>query len=229
MAALRVKGVAVSVADAVSTIVSRNYVVYESLKLKIVNYHALASKISAEVEEMTGKEANIETIVVAIKRFSDDLPIGKMEEMPAILKDAKLSLAGGVVDVTIRTKGTPTLQILQDVLKLSPKFVGVPNIFQLLNSVKVIAEEEDVQLLNSALSTRYSLSFIRHVAKIIIRVPPTSEKVPGIASFITELLYRNGVSIIDAFLGYEDIVLIVQEKFVPKAYQALSEEISEKF
>ena len=62
----------------------------------------------------------------------------------------------------------------------------------------------------------------------ITRVPPASEKVPGIASFITELLYRNGVSIIDAFLGYEDIVLIVQEKFVPKAYQALSEEISEK-
>ena len=223
-----VKSATVSITDAVSAIILRNYVVYESLKLKIVNYHALAAKIAGEVEDMTGREANIETIVVAIKRFSDRLPVGKMEEMPAILKDAKLSLAGGVVDVTIRTKGTPTLQILQDVLKLSPKFVGVPNIFQLLNSVKVIAEEEDVRLLDRALSARYSLSFIRNVAKIIIRVPPASQKVPGIASFITELLYRNGVSLIDAFLGYEDIVLIVQEKFVPKAYQALSEEISEK-
>ncbi len=60
-----------------------------------------------------------------------------------------------------------------------------------------------------------------------IRLSPSAEKVPGIASFITELLYRNGVSILDAFLSYEDVILIVQERLGPKAYQVLSEKISE--
>ena len=73
------QGNGVPVSDAVSTIILRNYVVYEALKLKIVNYHAVASRISAEVDELTGKKANIETIVVAIKRFSDRQSEGKMD------------------------------------------------------------------------------------------------------------------------------------------------------
>ena len=226
MVALALRGTVVSITDAVSTIILRNYVVYESLKLKIVNYHALASRISSEVDELTGKKANIETIVVAIKRFSDGLSEGKMRAMSATLKDAKLNLAGGVVDMTIGGNGTETHQILRDVLKLTLKFNVKPNVFQLPNSVKVIAEEEDALLLDRALPRRYSSSLRKNVAKITIRMPPASEKVPGIASFITELLYRNGVSILDAFLGYEDIVLIVQGKSGPKAYEVLSEEIS---
>jgi hypothetical protein len=221
------QGNVVPVSDAVAEIILRNYVVYEALKLKIVNYHAVASRISSEVEELTGKKANIETIVVAIKRFSDRLSESKMEEMSAILKGARLNLAGGVVDATIGAKGAEAHQVIEAILKLESKFSGTPNIFQLPNSVKVIAEEEDALLLEGQLSKKYPLSLKRSVAKITVRMPPAAEKVPGIVSFITELLYRNGVSILDGFLSSEDIVMIVQEKFGPKAYQVLSEEISE--
>jgi hypothetical protein len=221
------QGSTASVSDAVSTIILRNYVVYESLKLKIVNYHALASKISSEVEELTGKEANIETMVVAIKRFSDGLSEGEMEEMSAVLKGARLNLAGGLAGVTVAAKGAQTNQALQDILKLTSKLSGTLNTFQLPNSVKVIAEEEDALLLKEALSRTYPLSLKTDIAKVTVRLPQAAEKVPGIVSFITELLYRNGVSILDAFLSYEDIVMIVQEKSGPKAYQVLSEKISE--
>ena len=221
--ALEVAGA--SVPDAVSTIIMHNHVVYESLKLGIVNYHALASRISQEVEELTGKKASINTIVVAIKRFSDSLPKEKITELATIRRDAKLALAGAVVDVTIATKAVPTLEILESVLEHVPKLVGVPNIFQLPNSVKVLAEEDDAEIIRKELSKRYSLLLRSNLAKISLRIAHTAEKVPGIASFITELLYRNGINILDAFLGYEDIVMIVEEKFGPKAYQLLSEEI----
>ncbi len=216
----------VPVSEAVSTIISRNYVILESLKLKIVNYHALASKISSEVEELTGKKAKMATIVVAIKRFSDGLGEARIEEMSASLKDSKLNLAGGMVEVTVRGKATQPSQILQDFLKLEDKFSGTPYVFQLPNSVKIIAEEEDAKLLEEMLWGNYETSFKKNVAKITIRLFPSAEKVPGIASLITELLYRNGVSMLDAFLSYEDVVLIVQERLGPKAYQVLSEEIS---
>ena len=147
--------------------------------------------------------------------------------MSAILKGARLNLGGGVVDATIGAKGAEAPEVIQVILKLTSKFSGTPNIFQLPNSVKVIAEEDDALLIERALSGRYPLSLKKSVARITIRMPPAAEKVPGIVSFITELLYRNGVSILDAFLSYEDIVMIVHEKFGSKAYQVLSEEISE--
>jgi len=216
----------VPVSEAVSTIISGNYVVLEPLKLKIVNYHALASKISSEVEELTGKRANIATIVVAIKRFSDSLAEGSIEELSASLKDSKLELMGGMVDVTIVGKAAQHHQILQEFLKLESGFRGSPYVFQLPNSVKIIAEEEDAKLLEKALWGNYETSFKRDVAKITIRLSPSEEKVPGVASIITELLYRNGVTILDAFLSYEDVVLVMQERLGAKAYQVLSEEIS---
>jgi hypothetical protein len=217
---------AVTVSEAVSTVISSNYVVLESLKLKIVNYHQLASKISPEVEELTGKKAKLATIVVAIMRFSDGLAEGRIEQMSASLKGSKLNLAGGMVDMRVGVKGAQHRQILQDFLKLEESFSGTPYIFQLPSSVKIIAEEEDAKLLEKMLWGNYETSVTRNLAKVTIRLSPSAKKVPGIASFITELLYRNGVGILDAFLGYEDVVLVMQERLGPKAYQVLNEEIS---
>ncbi len=215
----------VSVPDAVSTIIMRNHVLYESLRLKVVNYHALAAKISHEVEELTAKTVNLDTVVVAIKRFSDNLREEKLTEVALILKDAKLSLVSGVADVTIAAKSVSTIEILEQVLKLVPKLSAIPNIFQLPNSVKVLTEEDDAEIMKKELSRQYSLLLRSNMAKVSIRISPTGEKIPGIASFITDLLFRNGINLIDAFLGYEDIVMIVEEKFGPRTYQLLSEEI----
>jgi len=220
------KGNGVPVSEAVSSVISRNYVVLESLKLKIVNYHQLASRISPEVEELTGKKANAGTIVVAIKRFSDGLGEGRIEEFASSLKDSKLDLAGGMVDVKVGAKAAQHRQILQDFLKLEERFSGTPYVFQLPNSVKIIAEEGDAKLLEEVLGGNYETAVVRDVAKITIRLPPSAKKVPGITSFITELLYRNGISILDAFLSYDDVVLIMQERLGARAYQVLSEEVS---
>ena len=216
----------VPVSEAVSKVISGNYVVLEGLKLKIVNYHALASMISAEVEELTGKKALMTTIVVAIKRFSDGLVRGRVENLSAGLKDAKLELAGGMVDMTVVGKAAQHHQFLQVFLKLQGKFSGTPYVFQLPNSVKIIAEEKDAKLLEETLWGNYETSLKKNVAKITIRLSPSAEKVPGITSYITELLFRNGVSILDAFLSYEDVVLVTQERMAAKAYQVLTEEIS---
>lgn len=219
-------GNGVSVSEAVSIAISKNYVVLESMKLKIVNYHRLASRIAPEVEELTGRKAKTATIVVAIKRFSDGLGEGRIEEMSASLKGSKLDLAGRMVEVRVEAKTAQHRQILRDFLKLEERFNAIPYIFQLSNSVKLIAEEEDAQLLEEVLGGNYDTAVVRDLAKITIRLSTSAKKLPGIASFITELLYRNGISILDAFLSYDDVVLVMQERLGSKAYQVLSEEIS---
>ena len=45
-----------------------------------------------------------------------------------------------------------------------------------------------------------------------------------IAAYITDLLYRNGINIVNAFLGYEEIILILDESDGPRAYTTLEEE-----
>ena len=211
----------VSVSESVAAIMMGNHLLYEALKLKIVNYHALAERIRGDVEKMTGHKASVASMVVAIKRFADNLE-DTGTEVTKILKDAKLSLVGRAADVTIEGKGASTLTILADLLKMSPKFVGSPNILQLPHSVKVLAEEDDAAIVKKELSSKYNVRVVGDAAKVVVRIPQRAETVPGIAAFITELLYRNGISMIDVFYGYEDLLLVVEEKQGPRAYEVLS-------
>jgi len=213
-----------SISEAVSSIMMENHLLYEALKLRIVNYHALAERVKKDVEELTGRKVSVASIVVAIKRFSDGLE-GNGTEVAKILKDAKLSLVGRAADLTIEGRGVPTIRILGDLLKISPKFVGSPNILQLPSSVKVLADLEDAQIIKEELSDRYSVTITGQAAKIVVRMSQKAEKVPGIAAFITELLYRNGISMLDMFYGYEDLLLVVEERLGPKAYQVLASKI----
>lgn len=65
----------------------------------------------------------------------------------------------------------------------------------------------------------------RNVAKLSILLSPRAERTPGIASYITELFYRNCINIVDAFLGHSDIIMIVDGNDGHVAYEALQKEI----
>src|SRR5438132_1436579 len=91
----------VSVPEAVREILTRNYPVYQCLKMKPMNFHSLAEFIQPQVQQFSGKEASINKLVVAIKRFSDTLPTTKAPTR-RVLRDARISLSSGIVDVTIR-------------------------------------------------------------------------------------------------------------------------------
>ncbi len=46
--------------------------------MKLINFHSLTERIQALVQGATGRKASVNTLVVAIKRFSDTLPDNKM-------------------------------------------------------------------------------------------------------------------------------------------------------
>src|SRR3989449_10298427 len=142
---------ALTISDAVARIIMRNYLLHESLRMRIVNFHALAEKILSEVEELTGTKAKPATVVVAKKRFSDKLGT-KTAEAVDLLKEAKLSLLGNVTDITILGKPGSTMKIMEDVLKLSHQFSAKLSLFQLPHSVKVLADEDDAAPLKNELA-----------------------------------------------------------------------------
>ncbi len=91
-----------SIPTVVESIITHNPAVYECFKQKLVNYHALAANIKNEVEKMAGKPTTINTIVVAITRLSNTVAEVSKPQPFLILKDARITLASDVVDITIK-------------------------------------------------------------------------------------------------------------------------------
>jgi hypothetical protein len=215
----------VSVPEAVREILVRNYPVYQCLKMKLVNFHALAEQIQVQVKEMSRKDASINTLVVAIKRFSDTLPDGSVVGASKVLKDARISLSSDIVDVTIRTPRSQFPALVKELADAASGLSEFPNIFPLSNSIKLILHGDDYSLVQGELERHGQVTARSNVARLILNLSPRAEMTPGISSYITELLFRNGVNILDAFLGYGDIIMVVNDRDGPIAYDVLQREI----
>jgi aspartokinase len=215
----------VSVPEAVREILTRNYPIYQCLKMKLMNFHSLAELIQPQVQQLSGKEASINTLVVAIKRFSDTLTSSKNPDTSKVLRDARISLSSGIVDVTIRTPRTQFSTIVKELSTVANELSEFPHIFPLSNSIKLILPAEDYALVQRKLEHLREASTQANVSKLILNLSPRAEMTPGIASYITELLFRNGVNILDAFLGYGDIIMVVDDRDGPIAYDVLQKEI----
>ncbi len=215
----------ISVPEAVREILTRNYPIYQCLKMKLMNFHSLAEFIQPQVQQLSGKEASINTLVVAIKRFSDTLTNDKSPDASRVLKDARISLSSGIVDVTIRAPRNQFSAIVRELSNVAGDLSEFPHIFPLSNSIKLILPAEDYALVHQKLEHLREAAAQTNVAKVILNLSPHAEMTPGIASYITELLFRNGVNILDAYLGYGDIIMVVDDRDGPIAYDVLKREI----
>src|SRR5438552_7756026 len=132
-----------SLPEAVREMLTRNYPVYQCLKMKLMNFHSLAEFIQPQVQQLSGKEASINTLVVATKRFSDTLANDKTPDTSRVLKDARISLSSGIVDVTIRVPRNQFSTIVRELSDIAGEFSEFPHIFPLSNSIKLILPAED--------------------------------------------------------------------------------------
>src|SRR5207249_3101584 len=120
-----------TVPEAVRETLTRNYPVYQCLKMKLMNFHSLAEFIQPQVQQLSGKEASINTLVVAIKRFSDILTNDKTPDTSRVLKDARISLSSGIVDVTIRVPRNQFSTIVRELTDVAGELSEFPHIFPL--------------------------------------------------------------------------------------------------
>jgi hypothetical protein len=177
------------------------------------------------VEELTGKKAKVPTLVVSIKRFSDTITEERESKLERILEDAKVTLTSGVAEVSVRAHGVPPTEVMRDVLTMVPKLSALPEVIQLPGVVKVLVDEEDGKLVEKELRKKFEIAVEGKMAKVGIHVSQRSERMMGLASFITELLFRNGVVIQSAYIGRPDSLLVVEERFGARAYDVLRERV----
>jgi hypothetical protein len=216
-----------SVPAAVAAVISHNPAINECFKQKLLNYHALAAKIKPEVEKLTGKATTINTIVVAIARFSTSSAEALNPQPFLILKDARVTLASDAVDVTIKGKKSDLIALVKQLADLSSSLNEPAYVFQLSNSIKLIADDgEYISVIRPSLDKMLIAREATRLSRLDIRLPADVEIPPGFGLFLTELLYRQGIGIRHTYIG-EETVLILGREDGPRAYETLRQEIDD--
>lgn len=216
---MRVSGV--SVPEAVREIITRNRSVYDCMKMNVINYTALAVRMQRDVEKETGRPVNLNTLVVAIKRYADSF--GPMDGIrdDQILKNARLSLTDGILDIRLSVEevGMAPADILSKFAKATDNY----DFFRMADSVRFLAEDmESVRKVLGELSGERVYS--SGLARIKITIPVGRSR-PDVISYIAEVLHSNGIELKNAFFSEDAATIVVDERHASRAYEVLRSDI----
>ncbi len=212
-----------SIPEVVREIITRNRSIYDCMKMDLINYTALAVKIQPEIEKILGNSVNLNTVVVAIKRYADSFEIKEEVKDEFVLKNARLALTDGIMDVKFSIKDSNKM----DPMAILDKFSKVTNnydFFRLSDSFRFLTEDmEDIRKIFNGVSERDDL-FSTGLAKIRISIP-NSQNQSDVVSYVAEVLHANGIELVNAFFSQDNIIIILNERDSSRAYDILHSDI----
>jgi len=212
-----------SIPEIVREIITRNRSIYDCVKMDLINYTGLAVKIQPEIEKTLGGPINLNTIVVAIKRYADSFEIKEDVKEEYVLKNARLALTDGILDIKFSKKDSEEM----DPMSILDKFSKITNnydFFRLSDSFRFLTEDmEGIRQIFENMPNRENM-FSSGLAKIRISIP-TSQNQSDVVSYVAEILHDNGIELVNAFFSQDNIIIILNERDASKAYEILHSDI----
>ena len=212
-----------SVPEVVREIISRNRSIFDCMKMDLINYTALAVKIQPDVEKVLGNSVNLNTIVVAIKRYADSFEVKDEVEENSVLKNARLALTDGIIDIKFSvndSQGIDPLTILDKFSKITSNY----DFFRSADSFRFLTEDLDsIRRIFESLPNQDNI-FSTGLAKIRISIPPSKNQ-SDVVSYVAEVLHDNGIDLVNAFFSQDSIIIILNEKDASRAYDILHSDI----
>ena len=211
-----------SVPEVVREIITRNRSIFDCMKMDLINYTALAVKIQPDVERILGNPVNLNTIVVAIKRYADSFDVKDEVKEKSVLKNARLALTDGIVDIKFSANDSRVdpLTILDKFSKITSNY----DFFRSSDSFRFLTEDLDgIRRIFDSLPNQENI-FSTGLAKIRISIPPNKNK-SDVVSYVAEVLHDNGIELVNAFFSQENIIIILNEKDASRAYDILHSDI----
>jgi len=130
-----------------------------------------------------------------------------------------------VVDVVIKTGRSEQPQILKRIAELSSRLNEPISLFQLSNSIKLVADEREYNsLIRPSLDRMLIARETAMLSRLDVHLSTDIEAAPEFGLFLTELLYKHGIRLRHTYIG-EETILILGRDDGPRAYEILKTEI----
>ena len=209
-----------SVPHAVREIIGSNTLFFQALSTGIANYTALAQKIKPDVEKLTKSEVNVNTLVVAIKRFADSLD-GIDYEYHPIFEGVRMSLTGSIIDIDFH-ETDDVYQVLDEIFELGSGY----NMFRTNKQIRLFAEDiDEIRTMFKSSPKRAIGEITDGLSKITITVQSDKQNTYEVLSLVLSLLHNNRIPLYNAFFTQNEIILILGMNDAAKAYEVIREKL----
>ncbi|MDQ3853609.1 MAG: ACT domain-containing protein [Thermoproteota archaeon] len=211
-----------SITEAVREMVSSDLSFQDSLQRDYCNISALARIIKPQIDRMLSKDTSIESIITALKRSRYDYDV-QQKPIASILAASTITVNTDVAKIsakkskkTIEKVAKAMVQSVGNFISISESIMSITLVFDdlLLQDVKVMFTYDDILEIEDGL------------AAIIVHSPEDIIKTPGCAIAFYNQLARRHINIEDTVSCYTDTIVLVKMEQVGKAFNALTDLIS---
>jgi hypothetical protein len=207
-----------SVQDVVRIIVTRNPYLYRGLRMRVVNYSALARYIQREVQSTFGDEVDPNTIVTAIMRISNQIEDPQESRSP--LAGGRLNLVTGISEVLIRVPPVKHTEIVERIMKLGVFESYMLSLHQTQLGIRLFTNSPDADKIGVELRD-YDVEVGIGYAELHLRLPSAMDGVEDALTMIVDVLSENGVHAIEANVVEGEISFIIREDDAGRAFDVL--------
>ena len=211
-----------SITEAVREIIGSDLSFQDSLQRDYCNISALARLIKPQIDHVLGKDTSIESIITALKRSKYDYNIQE-KPIASILAASTITVNTDVAKVSAKKSKKTIEKVAKAMIQSAGKFISISEsimsitlVFDdlLLQDVKVMFAYDDILEVENGL------------AAIIVHSPEDIIKTPGCAIAFYNQLARRHINIEDTVSCYTDTIVLVKMEQVGKAFNALTDLIS---
>ena len=207
-----------SVQDVVRIIVTRNPYLYRGLRMRVVNYSALARYIQREVQSTFGDDVDPNTIVTAIMRLSNQLE--EPQEPRSPLAGGRLNLVTGISEVIIRVPPVKHTEIIERIMKLGVFDSYMLSLHQTQSGIRLFTNSPDADKISEELKD-HDVEVGTGYAELHLRLPSAIDGVEDALTMIVDVLSENGVHALEANVVEGEISFIIREDDAGRAFDAL--------
>jgi hypothetical protein len=209
-----------SVPHAVKQIISSNTLFFQALSSGIANYTALAQKIKPQVEKLTKSEVNINTLVVAVKRFADSLNENDYKYHP-VFDGVRMTLTGSIIDIDFN-ETDEVYRVLDEIFELGSGY----NMFRSNKQIRLFAEDiEEIRSMFKSSNEGATGEIKDGLSKITITVQSDKENTYEVLPIVFSILHNNRIPLYNAFFSQNEIILILSMNDAAKAFEVIREKL----
>lgn len=209
-----------SVSQAVAEVVLGDPVLRQCMARRVVNYRKLARTLQPAVSRILGREVSVDTIKMALLRFSKSLgeERGVRREVLEILARSSVELRTDMTIVILRSAAVSYVAKMLTRLVSRARFVAV---MQSAVAVTLVLDRETAEELVARVNEEDVVEVQRGQAAIVIVSPREIMRVPGVLAYITNVLSQHGINVVHIESCYTDTVIVVSREDLERAFNAL--------
>jgi aspartokinase len=210
-------------AEIVRRRVDRLALVRDALNMGVLNFSAFANSVKDSVEAEFGRKVTREAIVLALKRYEDELKKEVVsDEILEVLRDCRFSLNSGMCDVALERN-----EKVEDAIFAIMKDVDWrknENFYLILSTseIEVVLEEKRLKKLESIIPKKRVLSVMKGVSTLEISEAHTIDT-PGFLYFVSGVMARNSINILQMMSSHTEITFSLRNDDAITAFRLLKE------